>query len=71
MKSIEISENTRSFDELVMTLTHSNRCTKCSSTRKSIENNFPMKKYIEAVVRKSSQLRILAVTGPLKIDSRV
>ena len=71
MKSIEIFENTRSFDELVVTLTHSNRCTKCSNTRISIGNEFPMKKYIEAVVRKSSQLRILTETDHLKIYSCV
>ena len=71
MKSIQISENTRSFDELVMTLTHSNRCTKCSNTRISIGNEFPMKKYIEAVVRKSSQLRILAEVDHFEIYPRV
>ena len=48
MKSNEISENTQSLDELAMTLTHSNRCTKCPNTRKSIGNEFQKKKYIEA-----------------------
>ena len=71
MKSIEISENTRSVDELVVTLTHSNRCTKCSNTRISIGNEFPMKKYIEAVVRKSSQLQILAEIYPFENFGRV
>ena len=60
MKSNEIFENTRSFDELVMTLTHSKRSRECSNTRISIGNEFPTKKYIEAVVWKSSQLRIFA-----------
>ena len=60
MKSNEISENTRSFDGLAMTLTHSNRCTECPNTRKSVGNEFYMRKYVEAVVRKSSQLPILA-----------
>ena len=60
MKSDEIFENTRSFDELVMALTHSKRCTECPNTRFSLGNEFPTKKYIEAVVWKSSQLRILA-----------
>ena len=60
MKSNEISENTRSFDELAMTLTHSNRCTEWPNTNKSFGNEFYAKKYIEDVVRKSSQLPILA-----------
>ena len=60
MKSDEIFENTRSFDELAMALTHSKRCTECPNTRISLGNEFPTKKYIEAVVRKSSGLQILA-----------
>ena len=72
MKSIEISENTRSFDELVMTLTHSKRRIECSNTRISIRNEFPTKWYIEAaVVRKSSQLQILAETDHFENFGRV
>ena len=44
MKSNEISEISRSFDELVMTLPYSNRCTECPNTPKSIENGFYTKK---------------------------
>ena len=71
MKSNEISENTRSCDELVMTLTHSKRCIECSNTRISIRNEFPTKWYIEAVVRKSSQLQILTETDHFENFGRV
>ena len=60
MKSNGISENNRTFDELAMTLIHSNRCTECPNTHKAIGNEFYTKKYIESVVRKSAQLPILA-----------
>ena len=71
MKSNGISENTQSFDELVMTLTHAKRCIECSNTRISIGNEFHMKKCIEAVVRKSLQLRILAETDHFEKFGRV
>ena len=54
MKSNEITQNTRSFDELVMALPHSNPCTECQNTPKSIGNGFYTKKYIEAMVWNTS-----------------
>ena len=71
MKSREISVNTLSFDELVMASKHSKWCTECPNTRNSIGNEFFVKKYIEPVVRKFLQLRILAETDHLKINTRV
>ena len=71
LKSDEISENTRSLDELAMTLPPSNRCTECPNTRKSIENEFYMKKYIEAMVWKTSQLPILTEIHYFENYSRV
>ena len=61
MKSNEITQNTRSFDELVMALPHSNRCTECQNTYKSIGNGFYTKKYIEAVLLVFIRLEKLAV----------
>ena len=59
MKSNEILENSRSLNELAMTLPYSNRCTDYPNPRKSIGNRFYSKKYIEAMVWKTSQLPIL------------
>ena len=60
MKINDISENSPLCSGLVMTSTHSSRWLECSNTHKSIGNGFPMKKYIGAVVRKLSQLVIVA-----------
>ena len=42
------------------TLGPRNRLIECSNTRKSIGNGFLIEKYVEAVVRKLSQLAIVA-----------
>ena len=41
-----------------LTLTSPNRCTECPDASKTTGNQLPMKKYVGAVVRKSSQLVI-------------
>ena len=58
MKLNDISENSPLCDGFVMTFIHSNRWIECPNTRNSIGNELPMKKYVGAVVRKSSQLII-------------
>ena len=58
MKINDISENSPLYDRFVMTFIHSNRWIECPNTRNSIGNGLPMKKYVGAVVRKSSQLII-------------
>ena len=58
MKINDISENSPLCCGFVMTFIHSNRQIECPSTRNSIGNGLPMKKYVRAVVRKSSQLII-------------
>ena len=60
MKINDISENSSLCSGLVMTSTHSSRWLECSNTHKPIGNGFPMKKYVGAVVRKLSQLVIVA-----------
>ena len=58
MKINHISENSPLCGGLVMTFIHSDRWIECPNTRNSIGNGLPMKKYVGAVVRKSSQLII-------------
>ena len=58
MKTNDISENSPLCDGFVMTFIHPNRWIECPNTRNSIGNGLPMKKYVGAVVRKSSQLVI-------------
>ena len=58
MKINDISENSPLYGRFVMTFIHSNRWIECPNTRNSIGNGLPMKKYVGAVVRKSSQLVI-------------
>ena len=56
MKINDISENSPLYGRFVMTFIHPNRWIECPNTRNSIGNGLPMKKYVGAVVRKSSQL---------------
>ena len=49
-----------------LTLIHRNRCIECPNASKTIGNQLPMKKYIGAVLRKSSQLELVAEIGPLE-----
>ena len=58
MKINDISENSPLYGRFVMTFIHPNRWIECPNTRNSIANGLPMKKYVGAVVRKSSQLII-------------
>ena len=58
MKIDDISGNSPLCGGFVMTFIHSNRWIECPNTRNSIGNGLPMKKYVGAVVRKSSQLII-------------
>ena len=60
MKINDISGNSPLRSGFVMTFIHSNRWIECPNTRKSIGNGFPMKKYVGAVVRKLSQVAIVA-----------
>ena len=68
MKSNEISENTRSFDDLAITLTHSNRCTEWPTTHKSFGKEFYAKNTSDVVVLRtfgaeSGELEILNFDG--------
>ena len=58
MKINDISENSPLYGGFVLTSIHSNRWIECPNTRNSSGNGLPMKKYVGAVVRKSSQLII-------------
>ena len=60
MKINDISGNSPLRSGFVMTFIHSSRWIECPNPRKSIGNGFPMKKYVGAVVRKLSQLVIVA-----------
>ena len=52
--------------ELRLTLTYRNRCIECPDASKTIGNQLRMKKYIGAVLRKSSQLELVAEIGPFE-----
>ena len=52
--------------ESSMTLTHRNRCIECPDASKTIKNQLPVKKYIEAMVRKSFQLELVTEIGPFE-----
>ena len=67
----DISEKIPLYSGVLVTFTHSSRWIECPNIRKSLGNGFPMKKYIEAVVRKSSQLQILAEIYPFENFARV
>ena len=67
MQINDISETFPLYSTVLMAFIASSRWIECPDIRKSLGNGFPMKKYIEAVVRKSSQLQILAEIYPLKI----
>ena len=60
MQINDISETFPLYSTVLMAFTASSRWIECPDIRKSLENGFAMKKYIEAVVRKSSRLPILA-----------
>ena len=60
MQINDISETFPLYSTVLMAFIASSRWIECPDIRKSLGNGFPMKKYIEAVVRKSSQLQILA-----------
>ncbi len=49
-----------------LTLTHRNQCIECPDASKTIGNQLPMKKYIGAVLLKSSQLELVADIGPFE-----
>ena len=55
----------------LVTLGWCNRLIECSNTHITFKNGFPMKKYIEAMVRNSSQLQILAEIYPFENFGRV
>ena len=46
-----------------MTLIHRNGCVECPDAAKTTKNQLPMKKYIEAMVRKSFQLELVTEIG--------
>ena len=52
--------------ELRLTLTYRNRCIECPDASKTIGNQLPVKKCVGAVLRKSSQLELVAEIGPLE-----
>ena len=49
-----------------LTLTYRNRGIECPDASKTIGNQLAMKKYIGAVLRKSSQLELVAEIGPFE-----
>ena len=71
MQINDISETFPLYSTVLMTFIVSSRWIECPNIRKSLGNGFPMKKYIEAVVRKSSQLQILAEIYPFENFCRV
>ena len=69
--SIDFHWITANFRSALATLGSCNRPIECPNTRKSIGNEFYTRKYIEAVVRKASQLPILAEIHHFENYSRV
>ena len=54
------------YSDSSLTLTHRNRCIECPVASKTIRNQLPVKKYIGAVLRKSSQLELVDEIDPLE-----
>ena len=66
MKINDISGNSPLCSGFVVTFSDSSRWIECPNTRKSTGNGFRTKKYVGAVVRKLSQLIVVAEVDPFE-----